>query len=294
MAPRTPTALGRTLLSGPCSCRAPSRVHLARLQSSAAATDAQSAPSTPPTSSHRVVASALLSRPPLILPPLSPLERSYYSYQRRIHRALAKPTSVSQQWFFKKGTQAEKSFVEFEKRVAKEEEQGDLEQLRAFEMAAEEVEGAPDFAVRETETDKKGDVTSLERKADRTLYLLLKKDRREHAWQFPQGGVEGEESLIEAAKRELHEETGVNVDVWPSGRVPAGAYTYAFSAEHKKKHPEHEGAKVFFMPMRIIRGQVEPNKQEGIVDFAWLTKEEVKEKVSPEYWAAIEPMLSDY
>jgi large subunit ribosomal protein L46 len=46
--------------------------------------------------------------------------------------------------------------------------------------------------------------------------------------------------------------------------------------------------------MRILRGQVEPNKQEGIVDFAWLTKEEVKEKVSPEYWAAVEPMLSDY
>ncbi|KAL7337272.1 NUDIX hydrolase domain-like protein, partial [Rhodotorula toruloides] len=226
--------------------------------------------------SHRVVASALLSRPPLILPPLSPLERSYYAYQRRIHRALAKPASVSQSWFFKKGTQAEKSF------------------MKAFEMAAEEVEGAPDYVPRETEADKKGDVTSLERKADRTLYLLLKKNRKEHAWQFPQGGVEGEESLLEAAKRELHEETGVNVDVWPSGRVPAGAYTYPFPAEHKKKHPEHEGAKVFFMPMRIIRGQVEPNKQEGIVDFAWLTKEEVKEKVSPEYWEAVEPMLSDY
>lgn len=130
-------------------------------------------------------------------------------------------------------------------------------------MAAEEVEGAPDYVPRETEADKKGDITSLERKADRTLYLLLKKNRKEHAWQFraytvylshrrmltgymctAQGGVEGEESLLEAAKRELHEETGVNVDVWPSGRVPAGAYTYPFPAEHKKKHPEHEGAKV--------------------------------------------------
>lgn len=136
-------------------------------------------------------------------------------------------------------------------------------------MAAADVEGAPDFAPRETEADKKGDVKSLERKADRTLYLLLKKDRKQHAWQFrasctlssgfaiadfalraAQGGVEGEESLVEAAKRELHEETGVNVDVWPSGRVPAGAFTYAFPAAHKKKHPEHEGAKVRFCALR--------------------------------------------
>jgi hypothetical protein len=27
-------------------------------------------------------------------------------------------------------------------------------------------------------------VTSLERKMDRTLYLLLKKDRKDNAWQF--------------------------------------------------------------------------------------------------------------
>lgn len=45
--------------------------------------------------------------------------------------------------------------------------------------------------------------------------------------------------------------------------------------------------------MRVIRGQAKPNKKEGLVDFAWLTKEEVREKVTPEYWQAVEPMLSD-
>lgn len=47
------------------------------------------------------------------------------------------------------------------------------------------------------------------------------------------------------------------------------------------------------MPMRMIRGQAVPNQKEGIVDFAWLTKEEIKDKVSDEYWQAVEPILSD-
>lgn len=45
--------------------------------------------------------------------------------------------------------------------------------------------------------------------------------------------------------------------------------------------------------MRIIRGQAKPNKKEGLVGHAWLTKEEIKEKVSADYWKAVEPMLSD-
>ena len=105
------------------------------------------------------------------------------------------------------------------------------------------------------------------------------------------------------------------MDVWPVGRAPAGAYVYPFPAEHTKRYPEHEGAKVrpalhrpsccdpfadpevlaqvFFLPMRVIRGQAQPNKAEGLVDFAWLTKEEVKETVSEDYWTAVEPILSD-
>ena len=52
-------------------------------------------------------------------------------------------------------------------------------------------------APRETEADKQGDQRSLQRRLDRVLYLLVKKPRREHAWQMPQGGVEEGESLLE-------------------------------------------------------------------------------------------------
>lgn len=149
----------------------------ARLQSTVAST----AESTP---RPRIVAAALLSRPPLLLPPLSPLERTYYAYQRRIHRALAKPFAVSSEWFFKKGSQAEKAFTAFDQRASESEVMDDPTGRRAFEMATEEVEGAPELVDRESEADRTGDVKSLERRADRTLYLLLKKKRSDHAWQF--------------------------------------------------------------------------------------------------------------
>lgn len=36
----------------------------------------------------------------------------------------------------------------------------------------------------------------------------------------------------------------------------------------------------------------EMGKKEGIIDFAWLTKEEIEAKVSRELWEALEPITS--
>lgn len=171
------TTWPQLLLERPGTDAVRSPMWTARLQSTVAAT----AESTP---RPRVVAAALLSRPPLLLPQLSPLERTYYAYQRRIHRALAKPFAVSSEWFFKKGSQAEKAFTAFDQRASESEVKDDPTGRRAFEMATEEVEGAPELVDRESQADRTGDVKSLERRADRTLYLLLKKKRSDHAWQF--------------------------------------------------------------------------------------------------------------
>lgn len=47
------------------------------------------------------------------------------------------------------------------------------------------------------------------------------------------------------------------------------------------------------MPARILRGQPNPNKEEGLEDYAWCTKEELKEKVgNGEYYKSIERALS--
>lgn len=44
-----------------------------------------------------------------------------------------------------------------------------------------------------------------------------------------QGGVEGRETLPEAAIRELLEEFGKDLDVWQTGKLPAAVYKYDLS-----------------------------------------------------------------
>lgn len=48
---------------------------------------------------------------------------------------------------------------------------------------------------RITEADIKNDTRSLDRKLSRTLYLLVKKQRKGHAWKFPQADIIGNENL---------------------------------------------------------------------------------------------------
>ncbi len=44
---------------------------------------------------------------------------------------------------------------------------------------------------------------SVIRKQRDRLYLIVKKSRAEHAWQFPQGGREGKESLVQVSEHLL-------------------------------------------------------------------------------------------
>ena len=49
---------------------------------------------------------------------------------------------------------------------------------------------------------------------------------------------------------------------------------------------------VLFFKAHIFAGQAKPNGKSA-KDFAWLTTEEIKAKVAPEYWASIRDMLSE-
>lgn len=125
--------------------------------------------------SPMIHSSPLLSRAPLLLPPLTPLESTYYSYQRQIHRSLNKPLQVSVDWFFnKKGSTSEKSFLEAESAVIQGEKEGNGT-IAGAESAVGKEQGAGEDA----------NLKSLERKLDRTIYLLLgKKVGAKHVWSF--------------------------------------------------------------------------------------------------------------
>lgn len=149
MATRTPSALR-------CSCRS--------------ASTSTNSTTTASGNRTRVVASLLLSRPPLVLPPLSAFEKAHYAYNQQLKAALSDTFQTTT--YFAKGSQAERTFLEQQ-----------AEKQKQLKKGAQDVVG-PDPEVK-SESD--GVLASLERKQDRTLYLLLRKERKQGekgAWQF--------------------------------------------------------------------------------------------------------------
>ena len=91
------------------------------------------------------------------------------------------------------------------------------------------------------------------------------------------------------------------MDTWFVGRQPIGFYKEASAKEQpglkvdyiiKKAEKEvNKMFQVFFMKARVYAGQVKLNKD--FVEFAWLTKDELVNYLSPEYYKSIKDCLSD-
>lgn len=156
---------------------------------------------------HRVVAGVVLTRSPQIIRDPTPFERAYFAYQQKLDRASA--LSFPAEFYFKKGSVAERRWraqeaarneamqspqsledaaLEASTRGITPEEQAQMQENEIVRMT------------RETEADRKGDRRSLDRALQRSLYLIVKKPREEHAWQFPQGGIEQGELLHEVGR----------------------------------------------------------------------------------------------
>ncbi len=99
-------------------------------------------------------------------------------------------------------------------------------------------------------------------------FLLLHKPRKNDAWQLPQGGCEGGETVEEAAVRELQEEAGMTVDVL--GRS-ALEYQYDFPASYRRFRPDNVcGQRVRFVFARVGGGQEVQVDRKEIDAYAWV------------------------
>ncbi|KAG9125081.1 54S ribosomal protein L17 mitochondrial [Ceratobasidium sp. 392] len=229
-----------------------------------------------------ITTSVLLNRSPILTPPPTAFEEAYHNYQARIARALSNP--FPREFYFKKGAIAERQFLTEESTREKAAFGNEFGETQLAGLEEEDKTGAvgqtEDVAAlpREHESDRTGDVKNLNRKGDRNLYLLV---RAAEGWRLPQGPVERGATLHSAALRELHSECGPNMDTWVVGRHPVGV--------HK---PSKSGSGVtLFFKAHIFAGQAKPNGK-SVTDFAWLTTEEIQERVAPEYWTTIRDMLS--
>jgi len=123
---------------------------------------------------------------------------------------------------------------------------------------------------------------------ERKEYLIVRKPRKNHAWQFPQGGVDAGESFLEAAKRELAEECGAHLEIKFNNQNIKSIYKYLFPVDFRTcqgKKPCHKGAKVHFFEAEYTSGEVEVDNEE-IVEARWVEKEALKDYFSTEYFEA--------
>lgn len=157
-------------------------------------------------------------------------------------------------------------------------------------LEPDDVVPVPRPASRETEADRLGDVTRLDRKLDRTLYLVVKGNE---GWGFPAGIMVDEENLHDAAQRVLDEAAGVNMKTWIVGRVPV-AHIVAPPVLDANGSILQRTRKTFFLKARIIAGQADLSDNPfGLTQFKWLVREEVEEVLEPEYFRKVRNMMPD-
>jgi len=117
---------------------------------------------------------------------------------------------------------------------------------------------------------------------EKVLYLLAKKKGVRRAWQFPQGGIDGEETPQEALLRELKEEIGTN-DVEIIAQFPEWI-RYDFPNSDKKKinkmYPfRGQNQKYFLVKLKknaVIK--LDLDKKPEFEDYVFVDEEELFKK----------------
>lgn len=113
----------------------------------------------------------------------------------------------------------------------------------------------------------------LFRRKNDTVYVLL--IFRRGVWDLPKGKLEGEESIIECARREVSEEVGCPLpEVIDKLIETYHEYEQNGSLLGKTTH--------WYAMHTDMRDGFEPEEREGIVDVAWVQIEKAKARVGYE------------
>ena len=141
----------------------------------------------------------------------------------------------------------------------------------------DEIKGSLPFdpAPRVSDADINNDTKSTFRKMTKSAFLLVKRNRNDHSWQFPQGKLiqekDGSSGRL-AAERIIDRACG-KINRWFVSNAPIGHYCYAYPPDIQEKRGEY-GAKVFFWRCQIIAGSVKLETR-LYKDYAWVARDEI-------------------
>jgi len=243
----------------------------------------------------KTIGSAVLERIPIIMPELDPWRNEYLKLKwnhlveernlriAEVEKTLDQKVAEFQSKEKSKQTAKEKG----KKKGVKEEEvieqvEEPIKTSKAKESQEAQKKGSQRVLYpRITPDDISNNRRSLYRQLDKTLYLIVKKEQ-DQKWHFPQGVFQYEKdgvSLRKTAKRFLGEECGKNLDAWFVGNGPMGYWTYPNKSYTYSRdlNDKYDLTKVFYFKAQYLFGPVKLNRKSGLVDFVWVTRDELKE-----------------
>ena len=130
---------------------------------------------------------------------------------------------------------------------------------------------------RITEADLSGNLSTIDRKLTESVFLFVKEGEQTQ-WHLPTIPLGAEESLLTAGRRAIDERVGKDLVYWCPGNGPMAVDLHTYPNEEQEKTGIC-GTKTFFMKFVHYSGDVSDDGSIALKDFAWVTKEEIKEFV---------------
>ncbi|XP_006152832.1 39S ribosomal protein L46, mitochondrial [Tupaia chinensis] len=233
----------------------------------------------------RLLGALCLQRPPLVSKPLTPLQEEM--------AALLQQIEIEKSLYSDHELRALDEAQRLAKKKADlyddEDEQGillvqDLEDM--WEQAFLQFKPGD----RVTEADKKDDRTSLHRKLDRNLVLLVRERLGDQdVWMLPQAEWQPGETLRGTAERTLAALSENNMAAKFLGNAPCGHYKFKFPQAMRTEG--NLGAKVFFFKALLLTGDFSQAGKKG--PHVWVSKEELGDYLKPKYLAQVRRFLWD-
>ncbi|KAK2089448.1 39S ribosomal protein L46, mitochondrial [Saguinus oedipus] len=205
----------------------------------------------------RLLGTLCLQRPPLVSKPLTPLQEEMSSLLQQI--------KIEKSLYSDHELRALDESKRLEKKKADlydEEDEQDILLVQDLEDMWEQRFVQFKLGARVTEADEKNDRTSLNRKLDRNLVLLVReKLGDEDVWILPQAEWQPGETLRGTAERTLATLSENNMEAKFLGNAPCGHYKFKFPQAMRTE--SNLGAEVFFFKGLLLTGDFSQTRKKG-------------------------------